>query len=575
MPEKGEPSVPFDRVQRVPNGRARAAALAVVANAAYNPTAVVSFLSGGRLLAIGSGERLHKTVSCLGPRMESLILLLPPGEAASDSIPSSGRGSGNVVAFNAIPKSISGYLGKFSVILQGPKGEIGLDALTANTETCIDLVLDLSVPSVIAGKTYPHGYFAPGDNTEAFERALAEIPELVGEFQQPQYVRYDPDICAHARSGIEACTRCLDACSSGSIRGDGDRIQVDPHLCQGAGSCATACPTGALRYAYPSSSDLLETLKAMLRAYRNAGGREPPVLLFHDGGDGREQVERVASRMPDCVIPMQMEEVGSAGIEVWLAALAYGAARVLVLGSVQTTAAAREEIERQLSYAAALLQTLGYPPEGLGFVSGTGEDCLRGVLQDDKGRGLEIEPATFAAFDEKRTMIRLALDHLHRHAPQPRPLALLPTGAPFGEVWLNAESCTLCMACVSQCPGGALQAGDELPQLKFVEDSCVQCGLCARSCPENAIGPSPRYLFDQEQRRRIRVLKEEEPFRCILCGKPFATRSIIGNIMLRLQGTPMGGPDRMRLLKMCEDCRVRATHEQELQTFARHTEDSP
>ena len=124
--------------------------------------------------------------------------------------------------------------------------------------------------------------------------------------------------------------------------------------------------------------------------------------------------------------------------------------------------------------------------------------------------------------------------------------------------------CTLCMACVSQCPGKALEAGGEQPQLKFIEENCVQCAMCARTCPENAIAPSPRYLFDLERRRARRILKEEQAFHCVSCGKPFSTRSMIENMTAKLRSHPMFQGAGLRRLQMCEDCRVRAMYVDEL-----------
>jgi ferredoxin len=113
------------------------------------------------------------------------------------------------------------------------------------------------------------------------------------------------------------------------------------------------------------------------------------------------------------------------------------------------------------------------------------------------------------------------------------------------------------MACVSQCPAHALEAGNESPQLLFIEANCVQCGLCCRSCPEDAIAISPRYLFDSQKRNKRRVLCEEEPFLCIQCGKPFATRQVIEKITGKMQGHPMFQGGALERLKMCEDCRVK------------------
>jgi ferredoxin len=121
---------------------------------------------------------------------------------------------------------------------------------------------------------------------------------------------------------------------------------------------------------------------------------------------------------------------------------------------------------------------------------------------------------------------------------------------------VDTRRCTLCMACVSQCPGNALIAGDDRPQLRFIEANCVQCGLCARSCPENAIAPSPRYIYDRDARSRVRTLYEEEPFLCVRCGKAFATRSTIERISARLRDHPMFQGDSLRRIQMCEDCRV-------------------
>ena len=58
-----------------------------------------------------------------------------------------------------------------------------------------------------------------------------------------------------------------------------------------------------------------------------------------------------------------------------------------------------------------------------------------------------------------------------------------------------------------------------------------------------------------------RLLKEEEPFCCIRCGKPFGTKSTIERIAAKLEGKHWmfsGSDSRLEVLKMCEDCRVAA-----------------
>ena len=267
-------------------------------------------------------------------------------------------------------------------------------------------------------------------------RRYWKCPELVGSFEKPSYFDYDPDICAHSRSGLKACTRCIDACPTDAITSAGDRgVEIDIHLCQGAGSCATACPTGAIRYAYPRPADNLQRLREMLRAYREAGGKRP-LLLFHDAQDGRERVARIAGQLPENVIPVEVEEIGCVGMDLGLAALAYGAYRVVLLGTPKTAASVVREIDAQLTWARALLEAMGYPGEALWFDEVSKDVELIEHLRSESAQISLREPAGFAALDEKRTVIRLALDHLYQQAPASRPLVTLPAGAPFGDVWL-------------------------------------------------------------------------------------------------------------------------------------------
>jgi ferredoxin len=160
-------------------------------------------------------------------------------------------------------------------------------------------------------------------------------------------------------------------------------------------------------------------------------------------------------------------------------------------------------------------------------------------------------------FDEKRTTLGLAIDHLHAQAPDPRSMADLPDDAPFGAIEIDTGLCTLCMACVAVCPSKALYAGDDRPALQFIEDNCVQCGLCHAACPEDAVRLLPRIDFDGARRRRLRTLHEEEPFRCIRCGKPFATRAVMERLTERLANHWMYRDERARQrIRMCQDCKV-------------------
>jgi len=270
--------------------------------------------------------------------------------------------------------------GRASVALQGHLGDFRVVGVHSDQSPpdAFDLVLDLSRPPLLAMELTPPGYFAPGDDPQRLEDALAELPELVGEFDKPRFFSYDPSICAHGARGLTGCTRCLDACPTLAIQDLGERIEIDPYLCQGGGSCATVCPTGAVRYDCPPPSVLLTALRHALRAYREIAP-ERPVVLLHGSEAGRAWLDSLASGLPEPVIPMELEEVGSAGLETWLCALAFGAASVALLITGETPPSVRRALAAEVALGRELLTALGYPAQALRMLEADGR-AASGVL---------------------------------------------------------------------------------------------------------------------------------------------------------------------------------------------------
>ena len=139
-------------------------------------------------------------------------------------------------------------------------------------------------------------------------------------------------------------------------------------------------------------------------------------------------------------------------------------------------------------------------------------------------------PAQFYPQGPKREVMRLALRGLHAAAPSPVDVVEVPANAPFGKIEVNIDGCTLCLACVSACPTRALRDDPEFPRLRFLVDACVQCGLCKATCPEKVITLIPQLDFRAATAAPL-TLKEEEPFRCIRCERPFGVKSTIEHVI--------------------------------------------
>jgi len=422
----------------------------------------------------------------------------------------------------------------------------------ARTER-FDLVLDLHRTAWFRQHQPPQGYFGPGADTVAQAKAVTELAGLTGEFEKPKFFRYKASLCAHSRSRIEGCTQCIDVCSADAIRADGDHIAVEPHLCVGCGACTTVCPSGALGYAYPSVPDLALRIKAALATYASAGGRDACLLLHAE--DGRDAIARIARRgrgLPARVIPIEIHHIASAGLDVWLAAVAWGASQVAVVATGNEAPQYREALAFQMRIADTIANALGYQGEHFRIVDG---DQLDGLAAWAPALGPRMS-ATFAATTEKRTTAALALEHLALHAPVPKSVIPLPTGSPYGLIEINKDACTMCLACVGSCPEAAIVDNVEKPQVRFIEAKCVQCGICAKTCPEHAISLSPRLNLAPEA-KSPQVLNEGAIFPCIRCGKPLGTQKLIETMVGKLASHSMfAAPGALDRLRMCADCRV-------------------
>ncbi|MFO7995060.1 MAG: 4Fe-4S binding protein [Marinobacter sp.] len=429
------------------------------------------------------------------------------------------------------------------------RGALGYGEVRDTARSECDVFIDLrgGAPAFPSHEKRNGYFWADPARTGELERIALTARDRVGEFEKTVYFRLETSLCAHSRSNQPGCTRCLDVCPTEAIFSFGEHVQIDSDICAGCGSCAAVCPTSAVTMNETPFETLTQVMAVMARVYREHA-EESPRLVFHTLGAGNDSIAYLAryhDGLADDLLPLGLEHVDRVGHAEIMAAFGAGYAEVLILADNELD---RRAVAAEVELAQAMLKGTRNSPSRVRVIAA--EEL--GEAGDNAGRVSEPVLLVGGRRDITRVTISAMADRID--APIP-----LPAGAPYGAIEINSDKCTLCLACVSLCPTGALGDHPDRPEVQFTENACVQCGVCESTCPETAINLVPQLDVSKEA-LSARALHSEEPFECIKCGRPFGVASTINRIVEKLENKHWmyRNSDNVQLIKMCDDCRVNA-----------------
>ncbi|MBV8169473.1 MAG: 4Fe-4S ferredoxin, partial [Alphaproteobacteria bacterium] len=222
-------------VDAAASGPKMAALLAAAAEPMPEPP-LHSLTSEGVVLILGRDAAAIEAGTLLAPHLDVAVMLRDLRDTAPPHATVFPVVQGRV-------RQASGHLGAFELTIDryappAPSSRAALmpgPARDGATSRC-DIVLDLTGETALFPVALRDGYLRadPGDPA-AVLRAVLQARDLVGTFDKPRYVAFTDALCAHSRSRIVGCRRCLDLCPAGAIASAGDHVAIDPSLCAGCG----------------------------------------------------------------------------------------------------------------------------------------------------------------------------------------------------------------------------------------------------------------------------------------------------------------------------------------------------
>lgn len=363
-----------------------------------------------------------------------------------------------------------------------------------------------------------------------------------------------PERCVQVRHKGAACLRCAEVCAAGAIAYDGEDVTIDGDLCIGCGSCATACPTGALEAAHPTDGELSQALVERLSA-----GDEVVVACARALSRARRRAEEAAEaasgllrRAPvdfDASRILQVVCLGRVDESFYTECAARGAGAVTLACDGCETCRYRRggALARRVAASARSLLAAHGCDLTVDFVSPLPPRAYEG---GPAARALDYDPSKRATIATLREMTATAAKEAAADALAPagegaaqtpaaryvkvsdegtlpqflpvrrnrvvnslrrvgEPVADEVTSRLWGQVSIDTDTCRSCRMCATFCPTGAL-ARFEGPGGAIGLDHrpyrCVQCRLCENICMTGALTVSDTVsLADFEQGRVHRI----------------------------------------------------------------------
>ena len=329
-------------------------------------------------------------------------------------------------------------------------------------------------------------------------------------------ISIDQNRCVRVRNRNASCRCCADACVSGCISYEDNQLVISPEKCIGCATCASVCPTDALRPKKQSDDslhaaclacgersggriviscqDMLNAADGLYDPSRVVAvaclGRVDCSLLLRLAADGAEKITLVQGACERCEnergmrVAQRTAQTANTLLETWNSPVRVAVSQRLPGSTRASRDQGFDQSKRQFLF------TVGSEAkDAAALVADTAmKDALEETQPQPRFVHVDEHGTLPHAVSERRSVLLSSLDLLEEHRGAPQDMMIdVPL---WSEAVIDVETCSTCRMCATFCPTGAnfkfcTKSGKV--GIKHQVRKCVNCRLCQDICPTGAL----------------------------------------------------------------------------------------
>lgn len=360
---------------------------------------------------------------------------------------------------------------------------------------------------------------------------IDKMLSMTGEFLVEENILHDQNLCQYSGKLDFGCKRCLEECKYNALGIDNNSIVIDYFACESCGKCVAVCPTGAMQYIIDD--------KSFVSFFKDKFVKDKIIVAGNE-----EEIRKFKWKNTNNLDDILFLEIDPKFYNLmhYLFLFSIGASNLIVLND--------KLIESlQISFANRLLEYLFKIKNFIKFSFDHKDTCIN---------PLEVTYNNFN-FENRRKKLSSILKFLFENSNVKDVLIDENYLNIFGEVVVDEDNCSLCLACVNHCKIGALLSNELNYSLNHNPSICIQCKICEYVCPEDSISIKSGLLLN-EKFFSVNELCKDEELRCPGCNKVFGSKKIFETVKLKLLESNLFD-SKGKFLHYCDECRVRRLFE--------------